>query len=102
MLQKHRNKKAAIRILTKLLNTHPTPRVIVTDKLKSYQKPIKSMFPKTEHRTNKRLNNHFENAVKSWNHVHDELTDGQKKRGRARTFSDLSIQACHVMRTLFR
>jgi putative transposase len=54
--------EAAIRILTKLLNTHPTPRVIVTDKLKSYQKPIKSMFPNTHHRTNKRLNNRVENA----------------------------------------
>lgn len=62
VLQKHRNKKAAIRILTKLLNGYPIPRVIVTDKLKSYKKPIQSIFPKTEHRTNKRLNNRVENA----------------------------------------
>ena len=62
LLQKHRNKKAAIRLLTRLLNTHPTPRVIVTDKLKSYKKPIKSIFSKTQHRTNKRLNNRVENA----------------------------------------
>ncbi len=36
LLQKRRNKKAAIRFLSRLLNTHPKPRVIVTDKLRSY------------------------------------------------------------------
>jgi putative transposase len=61
-LQKRRDKKAAIRFLTRLLKSYPEPRVIVTDKLKSYRKPIKNMCPKTEHRTHKRLNNRVENA----------------------------------------
>lgn len=61
-LQKPRDKKAAIRFLTRLLKSHPEPRVIVTDKLRSYKKPIKYMCPKTEHRTHKRLNNRVENA----------------------------------------
>ena len=39
-LQKRKNKKAAIRFLTRLLSTYPAPRVIVTDKLKSYFRPI--------------------------------------------------------------
>nr|WP_232224380.1 IS6 family transposase [Candidatus Paracaedibacter symbiosus] len=39
-LQKRRNKRSAIRFLSRLLGTHPAPRVIVTDKLKSYVKPI--------------------------------------------------------------
>ena len=39
-LQKRRNKKAAIRFLSRLLNTYPKPRLIVTDKLRSYTKPI--------------------------------------------------------------
>ena len=38
-LQKRRNKKSAIRFLSRLLGTYPCPRVIVTDKLKSYIKP---------------------------------------------------------------
>ena len=38
------------------------PRVIVTDKLRSYIKPIKAMCSKTEHRSHKRLNNRVENA----------------------------------------
>ena len=41
LLQKHRNKKAAIRFLSKLLGSYPSPRVIVTDKLNSYKKPIR-------------------------------------------------------------
>lgn len=43
-----------------------------------------------------------EDAVKSWNHVRTNTPDIQQQRGRVRTFSDLSIQACHVMRTLFK
>ena len=61
-LQKRRNKKSAIRFLTRLLGNYPTPRVIVTDKLKSYIKPIRQMCPNTEHRSNKSLNNRAENA----------------------------------------
>ena len=61
-LQRRRDKKAAIRFLSRLLKSYPYPRVIVTDKLRSYNKPIKYMCPKTEHRTHKRLNNRVENA----------------------------------------
>lgn len=61
-LQKRRNKKSAIRFLSRLLNSYPVPRVIITDKLKSYCKPIKHMLPTTEHRSHKGLNNRVENA----------------------------------------
>ena len=61
-LQKSRNKKAAIRFLSRLLRSNPSPRVIVTDKLKSYNQPIKRMCPKNHHRSHKGLNNRVENA----------------------------------------
>ncbi|MDP3641360.1 MAG: IS6 family transposase [Alphaproteobacteria bacterium] len=61
-LQKRRNKKSAIRFLSRLLRSYPVPRVIVTDKLKSYNQPIKRMCPKTDHRSHKGLNNRVENA----------------------------------------
>ena len=61
-LQKRKNKKAAIRFLTRLLGNYPTPRVIVTDKLRSYIKPIRSMCSKSDHRSHKDLNNRVENA----------------------------------------
>ena len=62
LLQKRRNKKAAIRFLSRLLGSYPEPMVIITDKLKSYKKPIQIMCRQTEHRTHKRLNNRVENA----------------------------------------
>ncbi|WP_369792502.1 DDE-type integrase/transposase/recombinase [Xenococcus sp. PCC 7305] len=44
MIQKRRNKKAVKRLLKKLVKKQKlTPRVIVTDKLKSYGAPIKEM-----------------------------------------------------------
>ena len=55
-LQKRRNKKSAIRFLSRLLQSYPVPRVIITDKLKSYIKPIKEMCRLTKHRNHKRLN----------------------------------------------
>mgnify|MGYP003878847895 FL=1 len=61
-LQKRRNKKSAIRFLTRLLGSYPAPRVIVTDKLKSYKNPIKNMCSSTDHRFHKGLNNRAENA----------------------------------------
>jgi putative transposase len=42
-LQKRRNKKAAIRFLSRLLNAYAKARVIVTDQLWSYTKPIRQM-----------------------------------------------------------
>ena len=55
LLQKRRDKKSAIRFLSRLLGNYPAPRVIITDKLRSYIKPVKHMCPKTQHRTHKRL-----------------------------------------------
>ncbi len=62
LLQKCRNKRAATRFLSRLLGSYPKPRVIVTDKLKSYNKPIQHMCKGTEHRQHKGLNNRVENA----------------------------------------
>jgi putative transposase len=61
-LQKRRDKKAAIRFLSRLLGQYQPPRVIITDKLKSYVKPIKHMMKQAVHRSHKRLNNRVENA----------------------------------------
>jgi len=61
-LQKRRNKASAIRFLSRLLQRYPNPRVIITDKLRSYRQPIKQMLPKASHRPHKGLNNRVENA----------------------------------------
>ncbi len=56
------HKKSAIRFLTRLLGNYPSPRVIVTDKLRSYVKPIRSMCSEADHRSPKGLNNRAENS----------------------------------------
>ena len=44
LVQKHRNAKAARRFLQRLIEAFGKPRVVVTDKLRSYIKPIKSLI----------------------------------------------------------
>ena len=87
LLQKHRNKKASVRFLSRLLGSYPAPRVIVTDKLKSYIKPIKFMCPKTEHRSHKRLNNRAENAHQPTRRKEKCLIKFQSPQGAQRTIS---------------
>ncbi len=63
LLQRHRDAKAAERFFRKLLKKQGfVPRVIVTDKLKSYEAAKKRVMPKVEHRQHKRLNNRAENS----------------------------------------
>ena len=63
LLQRRRNAKAAIRFLKKALHqVGYTPRVIVTDKLRSYKKAHRTILKSSEHRSHKRLNNRAENS----------------------------------------
>ena len=63
LVQSRRNKEAAIRFLGRLLTgMHYTPRVIVTDKLKSYGAAIKELKLEVDHRQHKGLNNRDENS----------------------------------------
>jgi hypothetical protein len=51
LVQSRRNKEAAIRFLRRLLRRmHYAPRVIVTDKLKSYGAAIKELEIQVDHR----------------------------------------------------
>ena len=62
LVQKHRNAKAARRFLQRLIEAFGDPRVLVTDKLRSYIKPIKSLAPNADHRAHKGLNNRAEGS----------------------------------------
>jgi len=57
-----RDKRAAKRFLRKLLRSHAKPRVVVTDKLRSYRAALKELLPHTEHRQSRFLNNRAENS----------------------------------------
>lgn len=86
-LQKRRNKKSAIRFLSRLLGTYPSPRVMVTDKLRSYIKPISQMCPTTEHRSNKSLNNRAENSHQPTRRKEKILIKFKSPSGAQRTLS---------------
>lgn len=63
LVQDRRNKKAAKRFFKKLLKgLQYSPRVIVTDKLKSYAAAKKEIMPRVEHRQHIYLNNLAENS----------------------------------------
>jgi len=63
LVQSRRNKKVAKRFFRKLLNgLQYVPRVIITDKLKSYAAAKAEVMPGVEHRQHKRLNNRAENS----------------------------------------
>ena len=63
LVQSRRHKKAAKRFFRKLLKgLEYVPRVIITDKLKSYGAAKREILPGVEHRQHKGLNNRAENS----------------------------------------
>src|SRR5690242_17462082 len=63
LVQSRRDKKAAKRLLRKLLKRQMRPpRVMVTDKLASYSAAKGEVMPSVEHRRHKGLNNRAENS----------------------------------------
>jgi putative transposase len=63
LVQSRRDKRAAKRLLRKLLKKQRRPpRVMVTDKLASYPAAKRELIPGVEHRRHKGLNNRAENS----------------------------------------
>lgn len=62
LIQPRRNAKAAKRFLQRLNARFGQPRVIITDKLRSYIKPIRQLAPNADHRAHKGLNNRIEGS----------------------------------------
>jgi putative transposase len=63
LVQSRRDAKAARRFMAKLLKKQcRVPRVLVTDKLKSYGAAHRELLPSVEHRAHKGLNNRAENS----------------------------------------
>ena len=60
LVQTRRNAKAAKRFFQRLVSQFGAPRVVITDKLLSYIKPIKTLAPDAVHRAHKGLNNAIE------------------------------------------
>ncbi|MEJ2625630.1 MAG: IS6 family transposase [Pseudolabrys sp.] len=63
LVQSRRNAKAAKRLMRKLLNAQGhAPRVMITDKLRSYDAARRDLVPGVEHRSHKGLDNRAENS----------------------------------------
>ncbi len=63
LVQSRRDKRAAERLLRKLLERQcRAPRVMITDKLASYGAAKRDLMPGVEHRRHKGLNNRAENS----------------------------------------
>jgi putative transposase len=63
LVQSWRDKKAAKRLLRKLLKRQlRAPRVLITDKPRSYAAAKREIMPGVEHRQHKGLNNRAENS----------------------------------------
>ncbi len=62
LVQTRRNAKAAKRFMARLITQFGQPRVVVTDKLRSYIKPIAHQAPKADHRAHKGINNRIEGS----------------------------------------
>lgn len=63
LVQSRRDKAAARRFFRRLVQkTGPVPRVVVTDKLRSYGAAHREVRPSVEHRSQKELNNRAGNS----------------------------------------
>jgi putative transposase len=59
---KRRNRNAASKFLRKAMKQYGTPKVIVTDKLQSYQAAMKEIDNEVRQETGRRLNNRAKNS----------------------------------------
>lgn len=62
LVQTHRNAKAAKRFLTQLIAQFGQPGVLITEKSRSYIRPIARLAPDADHRAHKGLNNRIEGS----------------------------------------
>jgi putative transposase len=86
LVQSRRNKKAAKKFFRKLLKglTY-VPRVIITDKLKSYGAAKREILPGVEHRQHRYLNNRAENSHQP-TRQRERRMQGFKSSGHAQRF----------------
>jgi putative transposase len=86
LVQRRRNKQAAKKFFRKLLKglTY-VPRVIITDKLKSYGAAKREILPGVEHRQSRYLNNRCENSHRP-TRQREYRMQGFKSAGHAQRF----------------
>ncbi len=97
LVQSRRNKQAANRFFRKLLKgLQYVPRVIITDKLRSYGAAKREILPGVEHRQHKRLNNRAENS-----HQPTRLREKKMRRFTSAKQAQRSLSADRAYRRAF-
>jgi putative transposase len=98
LVQSRRDKRAAKRLLRKLLKRQGrAPRVLVTDKLASYPAAKRELMPGVEHRRHKGLNNRAENS-----HQPTRRRERQMKRFKSPRQAQRFLSAHDQINNLFR
>ena len=85
LVQKQRNAKAASRFLKQLIDRFGAPRVVITDKLRSYIRPIRNLVANADHRAHKSLNNRIEGSHRP-TRKREKLMGRFKSPGQAQRF----------------
>jgi len=97
LVQSRRNAMSARRLMRKLLKTQGrTPRVMITDKLRSYDAAKRQVMPTVEHRSHKGLKNRAENShqpIRRRGHVYNMAQVEQIKSTAARLADDFGRKA---------
>src|SRR6188472_3847102 len=97
LVQGGRDKRAAKRLLRKLLKRQcRAPRVMITDKLKSYGAAKREIMPGVEHRQHKGLNNRAENS-----HQPTRRRERQMKRFKSARHAQRFLSAHDQINNLF-
>ena len=95
--RERRNKRAAKRFFRRLLKGHGyVPRVLITDKLRSYSAAHREVMPSVEHRRHKGLNNRAESS-----HQPTRYREQQMKRFKSMGNSQRFLSAFEPIRTYF-
>lgn len=97
LVQTRRNAKAAKRFMARLVAQFGQPRVVITDKLRSYIKPIAHHAPGADHRAHKGLNNRIEGSHRPTRR-REKIMGGFKSPRQAQRF----LAAHDQINTIFR
>ncbi len=98
LIQERRNQEAAEALLRRLVEGYPDePRGTVTDKLASYGPALKEVFPHTEHRAHKGLNNRAENShqpTRQWERAMRRFTSPEQAQRLLEPFGPIREHFC--------
>lgn len=98
LVQPRRSAKAALRFLRKLLKElQYVPRIMITDKLRSYKAAKRKLLKTTEHPSHKRLNNRIEVS-----HQPIKLREKQMLSFKSPPQAQLFLSAFRVLRNCFK